>query len=179
VPIAQPKPAASDSDEVFTVALAPLLLIAPIVQLTGELRATPHFGVAAIVGYGSIAVDTASGSGLNPNASVTAYEFGGRLTGYPLKKFKGLQLGAQLMYLHIASNGSIAAGNVTGTGAGVAGGPFAGYKLVTDIGFTFVGQLGVQYLSAQAESHDDSGNSNSADSNRFLALLNLEVGWSF
>jgi hypothetical protein len=156
-------------------------LIAPIVQLTGELRATPHFGVSVVAGYGSISTSTnsTSTSGTTDNVRFTAYEIGGRLIGYPLKKFKSLQLGAQLMYLKVATDGPIADSNVSGTGAGVAFGPFVGYKLVTSGGFTFLAQLGFQYLSAQAEAHDTTGLSNSASQNQFLPILNLDVGWSF
>jgi hypothetical protein len=173
VPLTPTKPPATDSEEVFTITLAPLLLIGPIVQLTGELRATPHFGISAIVGYGSIAVDGSS------NATASAYELGARAVGYPLKKFKSLQLGAQLLYLKVDSNDAATGTTLSDNAAGVAFGPFAGYKLVTDIGFTFVGQLGVQYLSAQAEAHDDAGNVATSKDNRFLPLANAEIGWSF
>ena len=148
-------------------------------QLTGEVRATPHFGISVIAGYGSIGVDSTNSDGIADNVKLTAYEIGGRLIGYPLKKFKSLQLGAQLLYLKVDTGGPISGTNVSGAGAGVAFGPFAGYKLVTSGGFTFFAQLGFQYLSAQAEAHDTSGNSDSASNNRFLALLNLDIGWSF
>ncbi len=169
------KPPASDSDEEVSLTLSPLLLILPIVQLTGEVRVTPHLGISLIAGYGSLSVD-------NPDTEsfkVSAYEIGTRVVGYPLKKFKSLQLGAQLMYLKVDTGGPVTSSNVSGTAAGVAFGPFAGYKLITEAGFTFVANLGFQYLAAQAQAQDNAGNSSSASDNRFLPLLNLEIGWSF
>jgi len=172
-------PPPTDSDEVVSITISPLHLILPIVQLTGEVRAAPHFGVSLIAGYGSVSVSPTTDNGLSDTVKLSAYEIGGRLIGYPLKKFKSLQLGAQLMYLKVDTDGAIPNTNVSGTGAGIAFGPFAGYKLVTSAGFTFFAQLGFQYLSAQAEAHDTNGNSDSASNNRFLALLNLDIGWSF
>lgn len=169
------KPPASDSDEVVSLTLSPLLLILPIVQLTGEVRATPHLGISLIAGYGSLSVDNPDAESFN----VSAYEIGTRVVGYPLKKFKSLQLGAQLMYLKVDTGGPVTSSNVSGTAAGVAFGPFAGYKLITDAGFTFVANFGFQYLAAQAQAQDSAGNSSSASDNRFLPLLNLEIGWSF
>lgn len=170
-----PKPAPKDSDEIVTFTISPFHLIFPIVQLTGEVRVTPHLGVSVIGGYGTVAVQTSTVE----DTRVSAYELGGRVIGYPLKQFKSLQLGAQLMYLKLDTGGAISGTNVSGSGAGVAFGPFGGYKIITPAGFTFVAQFGVQYLSAQAEAHDTSGNSNSAKDNRFLPMLNLEIGWSF
>jgi hypothetical protein len=172
---------ATDSDEVVTISISPLHLIFPIVQLTGEVRATPHFGISVIAGYGSVPVDTTNTNSITGTSSVkfTAYEIGGRLIGYPLKKFKSLQLGGQLMYLKVDTNGPLPDSNISETGAGVAFGPFVGYKLVTSVGFTFLAQFGVQYLSAQAEAHDTNGVSSSESNNRFLLLLNLDIGWSF
>jgi len=173
------KPAApKDSDEIVTLTISPLHLIFPILQLTGEVRVTPHLGVSVIGGYGTVAVQTSTVDTLQ-DTRVSAYELGGRVIGYPLKQFKSLQLGAQVMYLKVDTGGAISGTNVSGSGAGVAFGPFGGYKIITPAGFTFVAQLGVQYLSAQAEAHDTAGNSDTAKDNRFLALLNLEIGWSF
>ena len=50
-------------------------------------------------------------------------------------------------------------------------GSFLGYKIATDVGFTFDGQLGVEHVSAQA----DNGQSNKT----WIPLLNLNIGWSF
>jgi hypothetical protein len=172
------KPAPKDSDEIVTLTISPLHLIFPILQLTGELRVTPHLGVSVIGGYGTIAVQT-SNIDTFQDTRVSAFELGGRVIGYPLKQFKSLQLGAQLMYLKVDTGGAISGTNISGSGAGVAFGPFAGYKVITRVGFTFVAQFGIQYLSAQAEAHNTTGASDSAKDNRFLPLLNLEIGWSF
>lgn len=170
-----PKPAPKDSDEIVTLTISPLHLIFPILQLTGEVRVTPHLGVSVIGGYGTIAVQTST----LQDTRVSAYELGGRVIGYPLKQFKSLQLGAEVMYLKVDTGGAISGTNVSGSGAGVAFGPLVGYKIITPAGFSFVAQFGIQYLSAQAEAHDTSGNRDSAKDNRFLPLLNLEIGWSF
>jgi len=172
------QPPASDSDQTFSLTLSPLHLIFPIVQLTGELRAAPHFGISVIAGYGEIGVDE-SGNALGSASQFTTYELGGRLIGYPLKKFKSLQLGGQLLYVKVDSNGPISNTDVTGTAAGFAFAPFAGYKLITAGGFTLFAQFGVNYLVVRANAHDSSGNTGSDSEKRFAPLVNFDVGWSF
>ena len=175
-PVAPPVP--DDSNEVFSLTISPLHLILPILQLTAEARVTPHFGISVIGGYGKLTVDTQSSDGFSVSTdkvSVSAYELGGRLIGYPLKKFKSLELGAQIMYLHVATDGASNESGISATGAGVAIGPLVGYKLVTKVGFTFLAQGGFQYLAIQAQ---DSSGANAQES-KFLPLLNLDIGWSF
>jgi hypothetical protein len=167
----------SDSEEIFSLTISPLLLIFPIVQLTGELQVAPHVGVSVIAGYGTIDSTTIDSS--SASFRFKAYEIGGRVAWYPLKKFKSLQLGGQLMYLKVDTDGPVDNNGLSGTAAGTTFGPFVGYKLVTAGGFTFLAQLGVQYLVAQAEAHDNTGASDSNQDNRFAPLLNLDVGWSF
>ncbi|MEO7034119.1 MAG: hypothetical protein ABI548_09520 [Polyangiaceae bacterium] len=175
-----PPSAETDSDEVVSLTISPLHLILPIVQLTGEVRVVPHFGVSLIAGYGQLGLDTTGGDGFSTNhTTVSAYELGGRLIGYPLKKFKSLQLGGQIMYLHLATDGPVNDTGISATGAGVAVGPFVGYKLVTKIGFTFLAQGGFQYLAVRADAQDTSGSSATNEASKLLPLLNLDVGWSF
>ncbi len=151
-------------------------MIAPILQLTGEARVVPHFGISVLAGYGELGVDTTDSFGDRQSVKVKVYELGARAIGYPLKNFKSLQLGAQLLYLHVDTENL---NDVSGTGAGAAIGPFIGYKLITEAGFTFLAQGGFQYLAARADAHDSFGNSASDTDSRFLPLLNLDIGWSF
>ncbi|HEY4103316.1 MAG TPA: hypothetical protein VGM44_05465, partial [Polyangiaceae bacterium] len=128
-------------------------------------------------GYGTIDSTTIDSS--SAPYRLKAYELGGRVVWYPLKKFKSLQVGGQLLYVKVDTDGPINGNGVTGTAAGTAFGPFAGYKLITAGGFTFLVQFGVEYLVAQAEAHDNTGASDSNSGSRFSPLLNLDVGWSF
>jgi len=59
-------------------------------------------------------------------------------------------------------------------GVAVAIGPFLGYKVMTDAGFTFDTQLGFEHVSVQADSQ-----SSTAMEKTMIVLLNLNIGWSF
>jgi hypothetical protein len=54
-------------------------------------------------------------------------------------------------------------------------GPFVGYKLATNVGFTVEGNVGFQYMANLAPDEGDD------DFDRWLLwpLFNLNVGWSF
>ena len=79
-----------------------------------------------------------------------------------------MQLGAELLYLHLDAK------EIVATGEGVAIGPFIGYKVMIDAGFTFDAQLGFEHISARATS-----GSSSDSEKEYIPLLNLNVGWSF
>jgi hypothetical protein len=98
--------------------------------------------------------------------------------GYPLRDFSSLQLGAEVLYLHVSTN-RFEGATVEAAAGGVALGPFIGYKLITAIGFTFFAQGGFEYLAARAEATDSQGNTDHNEQAAFIPLLNLNVGWSF
>lgn len=142
-----------------SITISPLLLFLPIVQVTGEFRLNDKMGVAAVFGLGSL---------LN---AFFALQAGGQFRYYPLGSFiHGLDIGAQLMSLALFDNGGLVAG-------GVAIAPFVGYKIATNIGFTFDAQIGPDFVLFGASS---SLTGPSTSSNGAIGLLlNLNVGWSF
>ena len=147
---------------VFSLTISPLLLLFPIVELTGELRAHDKLGVAFIGGVGRY-----TDSSVNISAAV--YELGAQLRFYPIGDFRhGMQLGAEVLYLHMSQS------NLSLRGEGVGVGPFFGYKVISDAGFTFDTQLGAQYIGVRATD----GNAAASDQ-EFIVLLNLNIGWSF
>ena len=80
----------------------------------------------------------------------------------------GMQLGGEVLYLHLNDD------RLSATGEGLAVGPFLGYKIMIDAGFTFDAQLGFEHVSARANSGTSTANDKS-----IIPLLNLNVGWSF
>jgi len=152
---------------VFSLTMSPLHLFLPVVELTGEARVADKLGIAGIAGAGKVSDDSASGTKLTAGV----WELGAQVRYYLFGDFRhGMQLGAELLYMHLSSS------ELAVSGAGVAVGPFAGYKIITDIGFTFDAQLGVEYVAARAETNDLA---RKASDHSFIPLLNLNVGWSF
>jgi hypothetical protein len=149
---------------VFSLTISPLHLISPILELTGEFRASDKIGVAVVAGGGKYS-DTSNGIKL----SATVYEAGAQFRYYVVGDFRhGMQLGAELLYLHLADS------NLSIKGEGLAIGPFAGYKITTDIGFTFDAQLGFERITARATAAGST-----ASEPAYIVLLNVNVGWSF
>jgi hypothetical protein len=133
-------------------------------------------GISGIVGIGSVKIpyEGTPAPGLPERASV--YELGGQYNVYVLGSFdQGMQLGVEVLYLHA----NVDAASVSGAGSGLAVGPLAGYKIITSGGFTFVGQLGVEFLAIKAKAADTAGNSASGQDKATIPLLNLNIGWSF
>jgi hypothetical protein len=156
--------------------LSPLHLLLPVFELEIEVMPIPHLGISVIGGIGSITVES-------PNPDVdgekfAAYELGAHVVGYPLKEFSSLQLGAEILWVKVSVE-NFQGSDVSGTGAGVAFGPFVGYKFIADIGFTLSVQGGVQYMKVAAEAQDTQGNTASAEQDGFGPLLNFNLGWSF
>jgi hypothetical protein len=152
----------------FSLTFSPLHLLLPVVELTGELRVHDKVGVALVVGAGKIS-DTVS----NVKLTASVVEVGAQLRGYVVGDFRhGMQLGAEVLYLHLSTT------DVSARGAGVAVGPFLGYKYVAPIGFTVDVQLGVEYVAARATATDGSQSASNSNST-VIPLLNANVGWSF
>jgi hypothetical protein len=146
---------------------------APIAELTGEFAVSPKFGLAAIAGVGSIQGEFPDASGQVQKKPFSAFELGASGRYYVLGNFDhGMQLGAELLYIHVTVQGE----QVSGTGAGVVVGPFVGYKVSADFGLTFDSQLGFQVAAVDAEAKSG-GVSSSANKPGVIPLLNLNVGW--
>ncbi len=169
--MAPPEPPRPQHDVSLT--FSPLHLLLPVVEVTGEIRLDKIMSVAAIAGFGSVSIDNAQPD-LPSHASV--YEFGGHYRFYPIGSFEhGMQLGVEVLYLHVSAETA----SVSGFGTGLAVGPFAGYKIIASGGFTFDAQLGVEFLAVKAEAQDSGGQSASATQKATIPLLNLNIGWSF
>jgi hypothetical protein len=147
---------------VFSLTISPLHLLFPVVELTGEARAHDNVGIALVGGAGRI-TDSVSG------IKASVWEAGAQVRVYVMGDFRhGMQIGAEALYLHID------APDITATGEGLAIGPFLGYKVMTDEGFTFDTQLGVEHVSLRADAPGQS-----AAEKEFIPMLNLNIGWSF
>lgn len=153
--------------------MSPLHLVLPVFELTAEVRVADGFGIAAIAGIGAVTAEDSSGE----DHRFSAYELGAQLVFYPLEAFDSLQVGAEALYIKVEREDDADA-DVSGVADGFALGPLVGYKLITNVGFTFVVQGGVQYVAYRAETTDGSGTSSDSES-RFIPLLNLNLGWSF
>jgi hypothetical protein len=145
-----------------SITLSPLHLVMPLVEVTGEFKLADRVGLAVIGGAGRV-------------EDYPVWEAGAQGRFYALGSFRGgLELGAELLALGV----SVEEGGVTGTGVGLAMGPFVGGKYITDIGFTIDGQLGGSVVFASAQATD--GTSTESQGSRTLTpLLNLNLGWSF
>ena len=166
IPGAAPAQQAAPDPRLFTVSISPIHLSGPVLELTGEYRILPKASVALIGGFGSI---TANGD------KFSVLEGGGQARFYPFKPSKHqLNFGVESLWLQIKGD-DLADTDLSGTGAGLAIGPFVGYKYVSSFGLTFDGQFGFQFVAMQADASDGSSDSKSTA----LPLLNLNVGWSF
>ncbi|HEY5947139.1 MAG TPA: hypothetical protein VIV40_16665 [Kofleriaceae bacterium] len=146
-----------------SVTWSPVHLVMPLVELQADYNVVPNMGVGVILGGGRVSDDTNM-------ITATAYEVGGQYNYYFMHPFSGLHAGFEGLYLHL---GDIEQDS-TVSGAGLSVGPYVGYKLETDIGFTFIAQGGVAVLAVKAES------STQMQSDKTVyPLLNLNVGWSF
>jgi hypothetical protein len=157
---APPKP--PHPRRVFSLTISPLHLILTVVELTGEARVHDKVGLAVIGGAGKFR-DSLVG------VSATVIEAGAQVRYYVVGDFRhGMQLGAELLYLHLDFSDSVA------TGEALAIGPFIGYKVIADAGFTFDVQLGFEHASVR----DSSGSPSNRDL-KYIPLLNLNIGRSF
>lgn len=180
-PIAEPPlppepPAREKSERHVSLTLSPLHLLSPILELEVEVSPTAHLGLAAIGGIGSIKAD--SNDPALDGTRFSAYELGLQVIGYPLRDFSSLQLGAELMWLKVSTE-KIGDTDVRANAGGLALGPFIGYKLITDAGFSLFVQGGFQYLAAKAEATNSLGERANEEQATFVPLLNFNVGWSF
>jgi hypothetical protein len=169
---------APEQTRMMSVTISPLHLVLPVVEVTAEFKAHETVGLAALGGWGKMTQkNTTIG-----DIKYDVWEVGGQVRYYALGDFDhGLQVGAEVLYVNVTSEDiETASGTVSGVGDGVAVGPFLGYKVATDLGFTFDGQLGVARTGLGAEAqNEDTGYSESEESTDWGPLLNLNVGWSF
>lgn len=168
-----PSLAVADEDvqHTFSLTISPIHLALPMGEFTGEYRAGDKLGIGGILGFGSATVESSAGD----EDKLTLFEVGATLRYYALGSFiHGMQIGLEALYLYAGGD----VGGVAAAGEGLSVGPFIGYKIATNIGFTFDAQLGGTYILVGAEASDGETSETASDS-AFGALLNLNVGWSF
>jgi hypothetical protein len=174
-PPAKPTEARERNHDV-SITFSPIHLLLPVVEVTGEYALDDKFGLALIGGFGSIPITTTTIGPFGSSSStehVGVWELGGHANYYVVGTFDhGMQLGAEVLWVGASAGGNSTHGAVLATGLAV--GPYVGYKIVTRIGFTFEGNLGVEYMAAHASS-----STSTADQKTVIPLLNLNVGWSF
>lgn len=153
--------------------ISPIHLLLPVGEVTGEYRLSDRVGLAGILGVGQVTVEDTWGE----ETTFFTYELGASARYYVLGSFiHGMQVGLEALYAGVSGSKD----DVSGTGAGIAVGPFIGYKIAANVGFTFDAQLGTQYMMASAEaSNNSNGTSDSASDSGWGVLLNLNLGWSF
>ena len=94
-------PAAEHPRRVFSLTISPIHLFLPVVELTGEARVHDKVGVALIAGAGKYSDPNVTG------ISATVYEAGGQVRVYVIGDFRhGMQLGGELLYLHLSDTAS-------------------------------------------------------------------------
>jgi hypothetical protein len=172
---APPAPTPPPEEDLHDVSLtfSPIHLLLPIFELTAEVRLVDSIGLAGIVGGGTVTVVDAFGEDI----SFDAFELGAHFRWYPIGDFDhGMQLGVELLYIFVS--GSVGSSGVTGTGSGLAVGPFIGYKITTSVGFTFDAQLGAQMAGIAAQATDGTTTEEASDT-QVIPLLNLNIGWAF
>jgi hypothetical protein len=173
---AEVPPAAAETTHprrMVSVTISPLHLTQPILELTGEYRVLDRLGLALVLGAGKITPDQEQGAPKPP--AIPIWEAGVQARYYVLGDFRhGMQVGGELIYMHA----SLDQGNVSVAASGLSVGPFLGYKVMADIGFTFDCQLGYQFMGVGATGSDGQTTA-SQESSASGVLLNLNVGWSF
>jgi hypothetical protein len=158
--------------------ISPIHLLFPIFEMDIEVMPIPHFGVALLGGIGQTTLRSTQPD--VDGTKATVYELGAHLVGYPLKDFSSLQLGAEVLWVKVDMDDiDVEGAQISASGAGVAFGPFVGYKFIADIGFTLYVQGGFQYTKVAAEAHASTGESANAEQDGFGPLLNFNLGWSF
>lgn len=171
--ISSPALAQDGAEHQLSLTLSPVHLAFPVVEVTGEYAYTRQVGLAAIVGVGNLEATSDDGT----KTSIFLYELGVQGRYYILGDFEhGLQLGVEA--LHVGASGETEDSNISSSAAGLAIGPFVGYKFVASFGLTVDIQGGVQYVAVGA-SASDGEESASASNSDTIPLLNLNLGWSF
>jgi hypothetical protein len=160
----------------YSITVSPFHLVLPVIELTGEYRVADKIGVAGMLGAGQVTVKEL---GTDEELSFTVFEVGAGARYYLIGSFiHGMQLGTELQYIHVSTDDAY--DDVSGFASGGSVGAFAGYKIATNVGFTFEFQLGAQYIFVGAEAESDSTGEKVSDSDTAAGpLLNLQFGYSF
>jgi hypothetical protein len=158
------------------------LLLGPIGEASVDVRVLDRLSVAGVAGIGSIRIEVPDESleDGRRNHPFTFWEIGAQGRFYPIGGFDhGMVLGLQALYVGLSTDLEDENGvRYEGQGNGVALGPFLGYKIVADVGFTFDAQLGVQWVGLLTEAESSAGGRAEGDESDVGPILRLNVGWS-
>jgi hypothetical protein len=161
----------ADSHRAVAVTLSAVQLLFPIVEVTAEVAIGSRLSLSLVAGAGQLTVSTLEDR-VEQERKIDVWELGGQACAYPLGDFDhGMQLGLEVMYYDL----SLPPGaEVTGTGEGLAVGPFAGYKYSAPFGLTVNAQLGLQIMSGESD-----GDMIAKKQLIPFPLVNLNLGWAF
>jgi hypothetical protein len=155
----------------LSLTVAPLLLLSPVLQVTGEVRLADRAGIALTTGGGWV-TQTQEGQ---PSLKFRVLELGGQLRYYATGSFRrGLQVGVEILYVNV----DVRVEDIIGVASGLEIGPFFGWKAVSAAGFTVDLQGGVAILTAGQEVSDPNHTSTGSFVD-YVPLVNANIGWSF
>jgi hypothetical protein len=164
--------------DMVSLTLSPIHFFFPGVEVQGEVKVVDHFGAALIGGYMYAEIETVDNDGDIVDVPVNLYEVGSQLMWYPLRKFRSLELGVEVMYIY-ATTEKVVDVDANAEAGGLAVGPLVGFKLIAGPGFTFFIQGGVSFTVMHAEGTNSGGERATEDRSDVLPNLNLNLGWSF
>jgi len=153
-------------------------LALPVFEATLEVRPTEHLGISIVGGLGDEPPVVVGQTHLQGEDRYAVREIGAQVLAYPLSKFDGFVVGAELLSVKVSGSATVNAQSYDVTGSALAFGPLAGGKWIHESGFTLFGHLGVQRLWVKAES-TVSGQAVDRSESRWFPLINLNAGWSF
>jgi hypothetical protein len=167
-------PAAATDDRKLTIMWAPIRLVVPLVEFTGEYRVADKVGVMLELGGGKRTLSVGM-----TDVTGTEYEAGAQARYYITGSFtRGFQIGAEILDEYVKFPEPLPAGIVGAAAGGVTAGAFAGYKIATRVGFTFEAQLGARYLVVDPPV-TGMGTPMLDSSSKLLPLLHINIGWTF
>ena len=167
-------PAATSDDRKLTIMWAPIRLVVPLAEFTGEYRVADKVGVMLELGGGKRTLSVGM-----TDVTGTEYEAGAQARYYITGSFtRGFQIGAEVLDEYVKFSEPLPAGIVGAAAGGVTAGAFAGYKIATRVGFTFEAQLGARYLVVDPPV-TGMGTPMLDSSSKLLPLLHINIGWTF
>jgi hypothetical protein len=165
--------------DVFSLTFSPFHLFLPMFEVEGEYKVINGLGVSLIAGYGWPTERLEDEFGESYDVKFDVFEVGTHVIGYPLRRFRSLQLGVEVVYIHVSTSDPVGEYDATGFAGGFAFGPLVGFKWIVGPGFTGFVQLGFLYYALHAEATDSTGATETQDESDIILNLNLNLGWSF
>ena len=151
----------------YALTFSPVYLAVPMGQVSAEVRVRDKVGIGAVAGIGWLTFDASP-----VKSHLLLYQLAAQGRYYVLGNFRhGLQLGAQVAYLRLASPFQNQV-QLSSDALGLA--PFVGYKYTMKVGFTFETQLGYEFLLARGTFDRESTQAGAS-----VLLFDIRVGWSF